>query len=75
MPRLPRITGPELVRALKKMGFVEHRQKGSHLTLKHLDTGRRVVVPIHVGKTLALGTLKAILKQAGISVEELKANL
>ncbi|MGQ9628490.1 MAG: type II toxin-antitoxin system HicA family toxin [Anaerolineae bacterium] len=35
-----------MVRALKKMGFVEHHWKGSHLSLKHSESGRKVVIPV-----------------------------
>jgi len=46
MSKLPRVTGKEMVRALRRAGFVEDRQKGSHLTLLQPETGLRTVVPI-----------------------------
>ncbi len=70
MPRLPRVNAAETARALKKGGFVEDHQKGSHLTLRHPDTGQRVVVPMHARKTLKPKTLKSILQQAGLTVDE-----
>ncbi len=80
MPKLPRVTGPEAIRALERWGFVRVRQKGSHIILKKQlppDNGENseelieigCVVPLH-RKTLAVGTLKSILNQARVSVEE-----
>ena len=71
MPKLPIIKDRELIKTLKKLGFFEHRQRGtSHLVLKHAD-GRRVIVSIHPGKDIPRGTLKAILEDAEISVDKL----
>jgi predicted RNA binding protein YcfA (HicA-like mRNA interferase family) len=70
--RLPRITSRELVSALKRLGFVEARQTGSHLVLKRDQPPTRVVVPMHAGRVLKLGTFKAILDDARISEEELR---
>lgn len=71
MPKLPILEDRELLKALKKLGFFECRQRGtSHLVLKHSD-GRRVIVAIHQGKDIPRGTLKAILEDAEISVDEL----
>lgn len=71
MAKLPSISGDRLVRALKKFGFVELRQKGSHLSLERRSPDKiyKIVVPMH--KTLAKGTLSDILKQAGLTVEQL----
>jgi predicted RNA binding protein YcfA (HicA-like mRNA interferase family) len=63
MPKLPRISGKECVSALKKLGFEEARQKGSHVVMKMGDSG--CVVPMH--QELRTGTLHGILKQAGVS--------
>jgi len=56
MPRLPRVSGAETIRALEKLGFAQARQRGSHVVLKRF--GRDVVagcgVPLH--KELAIGT-------------------
>ena len=71
MPKLPALTDRALIRALHKIGFVEHRQRGtSHLVMKHLD-GRRTVIPIHPGHDIPKGTLHAILRDIDISSEEL----
>ena len=75
MPPLPRITGRELVRALGKQGWVVVVQKRSHAQLKHPSRGGRVTVPLHAGETIGPGLLRAILSQAGVTVEELRAVL
>ena len=59
------ITPKEIVKILKKNGFVEVSQKGSHLKLRNEQTGKTVIVPMH-SKELPLGTEQAILKQAGL---------
>jgi predicted RNA binding protein YcfA (HicA-like mRNA interferase family) len=71
MPKLPSISGERLVRALKRAGFVELRQKGSHVSLEKrtLEKVFKTVVPQH--STLSKGTLSDILKQAGLSIEQL----
>jgi len=69
-PRLPRVDPQQLVFALKRAGFVEQRQRGSHLHLRRETDGRRVTVPIHKGE-LPLGTLHAILRDADLSVDDL----
>jgi len=71
MPKLPSISGERLVRALKRAGFVELRQKGSHVSLEKRtpDKTFKTVVPQH--STLSKGTLSDILKQAGLTVEQL----
>ena len=70
MPKLPRVTADKIIKTLKKIGFEEVRQKGSHLRLKHPDN-RVVTIPVHTGKILGKGLLKKILRDADLSVEEL----
>lgn len=69
MPRIPSLTSKELVRKFKKIGYIEDRQKGSHIILYHPKLKRRIVVPMHI-KDLPRGTLHAIIKQAGLTKEE-----
>ena len=71
MPKLPSLTPQKIINALEKKGFVVDRIKGSHHIYYHPETKRRVVVPLHT-KDLPRGTLLEILKQAGISKEELR---
>ena len=70
--KVPRdVNGVEAARALKRFGFVELRQTGSHLILR--KENRTVVVPQH--KPLKPGTLKGIIDQAGLTLEEFVAKL
>ena len=71
MPKLPVISGKELVRALKKAGFVEVRHKGSHVSLQKVTAEKtfKTVVPLH--RELAEGTLLDILHQTGLNKNEL----
>jgi predicted RNA binding protein YcfA (HicA-like mRNA interferase family) len=69
MPELPKISGDEAIRILKKLGFQEVRQKGSHVVLRRGGTG--CVIPLH--KELAVGTLRGALRQAGVSVDDFVA--
>jgi predicted RNA binding protein YcfA (HicA-like mRNA interferase family) len=70
MPRLRRITGKQLLNALKKHRFEVIRIKGSHYFLKHED-GRCTVVPIHSGDIIGPGLLKKILTDCEINKEDL----
>ena len=73
MSVLPQISGSRLVQALQKTGFIVRRQHGSHVILRHsTDLSRRAVVPVHGSKSVKPGTLRAILKGARISPEELR---
>lgn len=70
MSKLSRNVKPNrLLKALVKMGFEDYKGKGSHRRLRHKD-GRWTQIPIHP-KPIPQGTLKKILQQAGVSVEEL----
>ena len=68
MTMLPRISGRECVGALEAAGFYVKRQKGSHLVLRRDDPFSQVVVPDH--RELDRGTLRSIIRNAGLSVEE-----
>ena len=73
MPKLPRITGEKLVKALQKDGFEIARQKGSHVQMRKYVGGKKITfpVPVHKGKILKIGTLKGILRKTGISINRL----
>jgi predicted RNA binding protein YcfA (HicA-like mRNA interferase family) len=70
VPKLPSVSGERVVRALKRAGFVELRQKGSHVSLekRSAEIIFRTVVPMH--SALAKGTLADILKQSGLTLDE-----
>jgi predicted RNA binding protein YcfA (HicA-like mRNA interferase family) len=70
MTKIPTdLSGRTLVRALEKVGFIVKRQRGSHIILRRGNPPARVVVPDH--KNLRVGTLRAILNTAGLTVDEL----
>ncbi len=70
--KLPLLRAQEIIAALEKVGFKNtRRSKGSHFRYCHPD-GRKTTVPVHKGKTIGKGLLKKILKDADISVEELR---
>ena len=71
MPKFPRsLPATDLIKALCKLGFVQKRQKGSHVILIKESGGEKIgcVVPLH--RELKVGTIKGILKQAKVSEEE-----
>jgi predicted RNA binding protein YcfA (HicA-like mRNA interferase family) len=70
--RLPVLSGDELVRIFARFGYEIDRQSGSHVILRHpTPPHRRLTVPRH--RTIAKGTLRAILRHAGITVDQLIA--
>ncbi len=72
MSILPRVSGREVAAALASLGYEKDRQKGSHIVLRQaVHPHRRLVVPDH--KEIAKGTLRALIKQAGLTVEEFNA--
>ena len=69
-PRLPAMTAAVLLRALGKNGFEVVCRSGSHVVLRHPD-GRRTTVPVHSGRDLGKGLLARILRDAGLTRDEL----
>jgi predicted RNA binding protein YcfA (HicA-like mRNA interferase family) len=68
---LPSLSPEKVVRALKKCGFVELRQKGSHLVLLSKQTSKRVVVPMHKGKDIKKPLLRKIVElEAQLTIDE-----
>jgi len=72
MPKLPAVTGKEIVSALCKKNFIITGQRGSHVKLRHRITKQRVIVACHAGKIIPPKTLSSILEDAGLNVEEFK---
>lgn len=69
MTRLPTLSGREVVQALRRLGYEEDRRTGSHVILRQgQPPHRRLTVPDH--RNLAQGTLRAVIRQAGLTVEE-----
>ncbi len=73
MPELRRVSGEQAIKALERLGFVRVRQRGSHVIMKKatFEGARGCVVPAH--RVIAIGTLRSILRQAGVSPEEFLA--
>ena len=69
--RLPTLKPRDVIRALEQAGFVVVRIKGSHHILVHRDDRSRITnVPAHGSHDLPRGTLRDIIKQAGLTIEE-----
>jgi len=68
LTKLPRVSGRECIDALRHAGFSIRRQESSHIVLRRSDPFTQVVVPDH--RELDRGTLRAIIRQAGLTVEE-----
>jgi len=73
MSKLPVVSGADCIKALCKVGFVVYRQRGSHITMVRSTPSAQTTVPNH--KELDRGTLRAIIRQAGLTVDELIALL
>jgi len=68
MSKLPVISGKNCIKALERFGFIIKRQEGSHIVLRKDNPFCQLVVPNH--KTLDRGTLRAIIRQADLSIDE-----
>lgn len=68
MSKLPVSSGAQCVKALEKIGFVVYRQRGSHIVMIRKDPPAQTTIPNH--KELDRGTLRAIVRHAGLTVEE-----
>jgi predicted RNA binding protein YcfA (HicA-like mRNA interferase family) len=68
MSKLPIVSGGECIKALEKIDFVVMRQRGSHITLVREDPSTQLTVPNH--KTIAKGTLRSLIRDAGLTVDE-----
>ena len=74
MSKLPVVSGREVVKALESIGYDFDHQRGSHIILRHSQPPhRRITVPDH--REVAKGTLRSIIRQAGLSVDEFRALL
>jgi len=70
LPKLPIVSGEDTVKALLRAGYVVRRQTGGHRIMQHPGHGGVVPVPIHGGKDLKPGTLRSIVRQAGLTVDQ-----
>ncbi len=69
MSKLPVVSGQKVVKAFSKIGYEFDHQTGSHIILRHKNPPhRRLTIPKH--KEVAKGTLRALIKEAGLTVDE-----
>jgi predicted RNA binding protein YcfA (HicA-like mRNA interferase family) len=74
MTRLPRLTGKEIIAALRKHSFEITRVKGSHHFMRHPD-GRSTVVPVHAGETIGPGLMSKILRDCELTADNIQSVL
>jgi predicted RNA binding protein YcfA (HicA-like mRNA interferase family) len=70
MPPLPAVSGSRVVRALERHGFKVARVAGSHHVMRNPD-GRGTTVPVHGNRDIAKGTLRGILSDVGMTIDQL----
>ena len=70
MPKLPSLTGKELIKLIEKIGFYESRQRGSHIRFHNKD-GRVTTIPVHSNREIPKGLLRKIIREdLRLSLEE-----
>ena len=70
MARLGVYSGTQVVQAFKRAGWVVVRQRGSHIAMEKSGYETTLSIPVHKGKDVKRGTLHALIKDAGMTVEE-----
>jgi predicted RNA binding protein YcfA (HicA-like mRNA interferase family) len=70
MPRLPSLTGQDVITAFEKLGFMVARIEGSHHILKKPGVKFNLSVPVHGNKNIKPGTLRTLIRLAGITIEK-----
>jgi len=70
MPKLPVLTPKQLIQKLKRLGFMEDHQTGSHSIMYHKRTKKRAVIPYHL-KTIPKGTLLSLLHESGLAKDDI----
>jgi predicted RNA binding protein YcfA (HicA-like mRNA interferase family) len=75
MTAAPRVTADEVIRALRKIGFVKVSQRGSHQKWKHPVSGRIVILPYHAKRIIHPKTLATIVEGTGLRMEEFQRHL
>ncbi len=69
-PKLPQLNSRQVIAILKKDGWYEHHQTGSHLSMRHSEKPGQVTIPVHAGKDIHPITLKSILQQANMNEDD-----
>ena len=71
MPKLPQLSGKDLINVLQKIGFIHLRTRGSHAILKKQNLLGNKTIPVPLHRELAKGTLKSIMNQADMTLQDL----
>ena len=71
-PRLPALTARDVIKVVRKLGFQFDRQSGSHAVYIKPEKRLRVVIPIHPGKDIKPKTLKGIIDDMGVTMDEFR---
>jgi len=71
MPKLPILSGKDMIKVLERIGFTHIRTRGSHAILKKQTTQGSKTIPVPLHKEIAKGTLKSIMNQADLTLEDL----
>jgi predicted RNA binding protein YcfA (HicA-like mRNA interferase family) len=74
-PKLPVVSGDDVIHVLGKYGYVAVRQKGSHVRLRHPTDSTRAPITVPLHRELATGTLRRILRDAQLEIEQFVSNL
>ena len=72
MPKLPVLSGQEVCRVLEAHGFQKVRQRGSHIVMQRSEDGGTITVPVPDHSELRTGTLRSIIRQSGLAVEDFR---
>ena len=70
MPKLSPLKSRQVIRKLRKLGFVGPVSGGRHSRMVHPETGQIIPIPIHKGKDVSIGLIRAIIREVGISPDE-----
>ena len=70
--KLPSLTPKKVIRVFEQAGFVVWRQRGSHVVMVNEYLNKQLIIPFH-RKDIKKGLLSALIKQAGLSIQEFKA--
>jgi len=70
-PRVPRLTGKQIERTILRAGWYLHHSRGSHFYYRHHEhLGKQITIPTHAGEIIPQKTLKSILEQADLTLDE-----
>jgi predicted RNA binding protein YcfA (HicA-like mRNA interferase family) len=70
MTKLPGVAARDVIRVAERLGFAFDRQKGSHAVYLRASDKHRLVIPVHKGRDLKPGTLRGLIDDMGLSVEQ-----